>query len=164
MKAIKALKVFPERDFEFFRNGITSGRLNPVRMGKAQWVFPFLSLVGAYGSTELTVIKELKDTWYPFLVFQRVSLIILGGLSLLFFFRKICLKFQRFQMLVLVFSALKAPFDLTFMAFVVLKTDDAFFFIWNIYLHISIREYIRFWGLFIPGIPSAGKRRVQKKR
>ncbi|WKB35727.1 hypothetical protein QS257_20455 [Terrilactibacillus sp. S3-3] len=82
---MKALKVFPERDFEFFRNGITSGRLNPVRLGKMLWSFSVLSLVGVYGSSELMIIKVLNNAWYPFLVFQRLSLILLGGLSLLFF-------------------------------------------------------------------------------
>ncbi|MDD9149876.1 hypothetical protein OYT88_15085 [Sporolactobacillus sp. CQH2019] len=124
-----SLKKFTERDFEFFRNGVLSGRLNPVSMGKALFIFPLLSLCTALGaySASRSVSPNFTEFWFPFFTFQGISSLLLLLLSISFFFKKISLKYQRFQMFILTLSAPQMAFNLSLVFLVKTKMDFSSF-------------------------------------
>lgn len=134
---MKALDKFKEEDFEFFREGVSSGRLNPVSMGGGLFVFPLISSLGVYGSMALTFSGTLVKTWSVFVTFQIFSVILLFILSLLFFSKWLSLKFQKFQMVVLILNVIKMVFDLTFACLGALKQQvTALPFNWIVILYI----------------------------
>ncbi|WP_188802478.1 hypothetical protein [Sporolactobacillus putidus] len=125
---MRASGEFSEKDFEFFRKGVSSRRLNPANMGKRLFAFPLLSLLSLFGSTaELSVITNLYEIWSPLLMFQWALLIIMGLSSLLFFFKWISLKFQKIQIVVLIISSVSMAFNMTFFFLIVLSERIASF-------------------------------------
>ncbi len=124
--SVRALSSFSEQDFEFFRNGVVSGRLNPVSMGQALFIFPLLSFLYV-GVVSFTVFDKSVNTpykdWIPIFIIQWVAIIIFGLLSILFFFKKISLKFQKIQMLTLVLSVFQMTYCLALASFVKTRID-----------------------------------------
>lgn len=112
---MKKLAAFNESDFELFRSGIESGRLNPVRIGKILIVFPIGISIFLYGAQLiLSSSKILNDQWGFLLRTQWFIVVLLTILSLLFFIKHMSLRFQRLQMGVLIVSFLLLVFTMTF--------------------------------------------------
>jgi hypothetical protein len=51
---MRLLNQFSEQDFELFRDGMSSGRLNPVWAGKVLIAFSFAIFVFLYASNEVS--------------------------------------------------------------------------------------------------------------
>jgi hypothetical protein len=117
-------------DFAYFRNGISSGRLNPVRVGKLLFVFPLVSLLFVYVGEQFAIYNVYDcffDQWKLLIDFQWILLEISGALSLLFLSKRLSIMFQKVQMLVLIFNALYFAFDMAFVSFMTAKSENPSF-------------------------------------
>lgn len=126
---MKKFGEFQEEEFEFFRNGISSGRLNPINLGKMLIVYPLLSLFTAFGAyaASQSISSSFSKFWIPFYFFQEFTSAVLLFISFLFFFKAFSLKFQKFQMLILILSASEAVFNMTLVFLVKTKMDFSSF-------------------------------------
>ncbi|WP_353949067.1 hypothetical protein ABNN70_05835 [Sporolactobacillus sp. Y61] len=127
---MKIFKNYSEEDFEYFKNGVVSGRLNPVRMGKLLWVFPLLSLLFVF-VVSFAVFDEstrrLYSGWISIFYIQWGSIIVFGIICIFFLFKRVSLKFQRTQMIILILSSCQLAYDMALFAFIKTKIDFATF-------------------------------------
>jgi hypothetical protein len=123
---MKVLEKFKEEDFEYFKNGVVSGRLNPVRMGKLLWVFPLFSLLFVF-VVSFTVFdkstRSLYSGWTSVFYIQWGSLIVILIMCIFFLFKRVSLKFQRTQMVILIPSSCQLVYDMALFVFIKTKVD-----------------------------------------
>lgn len=89
------------------------------------FIYPFLSLLmvfGAYAASQ-SVSSNFSQFWFPFFFFQELTASMLFLVTLLFFSKRLSLKYQKFQMLILLLSAPKMSFDMTLFFLVKTKMD-----------------------------------------
>jgi hypothetical protein len=98
-------------------------------MGAGLFIFPLLSLATAFGSYSASKSSGVlfSNFWFSLFFFQELTSAFFLLVSITFFSKKVCIKFQKLQMLLLVLSAPQMAFNLTLVFLVKAKIDSSSF-------------------------------------
>ncbi|MFX3616594.1 MAG: hypothetical protein ACE3JK_03645 [Sporolactobacillus sp.] len=138
---------FQESDFAMFKNGLVSGRLNPVRLGKfllgvdlgsALFIFgEQLALTSIHGSFYQSWISLINGQWY--------SLLALAIVSLLFLLKKVSVTFQKSSLVLLILSYSELMVSLSYATLFVWRDENAalpFNFLFFLYMLIIVLTFV----------------------
>lgn len=121
---MKTLNQFPEEDFAQLYKGIHSGRLYPTEILQKFWAFFFVSAVSIYFAMQVSqynISKQFYYSWMPLFDGEWIILIAFAGLTLIFWPKRMRIKFQKAEFLLFILIVLKMTLDFQLVGLVLLK-------------------------------------------